>query len=60
MKCPKCGKEAELSEEIVFNLTSVESSVRRWPYRVTFELYIHFGCTKAETPNFVFYVEKEV
>jgi len=59
MKCPKCGKEAELNDEIVFNLNSVEGGVRRWSYRVTFQVYIHFGCSEVETPNFVFYVEKE-
>jgi len=59
MKCPKCGEQADFSEDIIFHLNSVESKVRRWPYTVTFQLYIHFGCSEAKTPNFVFYIEKE-
>lgn len=60
MKCPKCGKEAEECDIIVFYLEAVEDAIRSWGSKAIFQRYIHFDCSEAKTPNFVFYVEKKV
>jgi len=60
MKCPKCGEEATFDEKIRFILDMVElETIRTWGKTVVFERWIHFNCSMAETPNFVFYIEGE-
>jgi len=60
MKCPKCGEDIkDEPRKIIADIDSVDDVLCVWRGKTTFLQYIHFGCPKAETPNFIFYVDVE-